>query len=414
MKDYQKKFILLNMILIGAVLLSILIAVNVYLYHVYYTGLQSTMIQLVKPFDSFSENFHEKSNAGNQENSAVSKENIKNIVTVFYSKDTDTISFLSKDSNLDTEWVHQAVFTIITQESSYGTILKYNIIYYKEKTSNNYKIAFTGTDYIYKSMINSFLILLLIFILSMFFFLIISYYISKLAVKPFEKALEMEQQFVTDISHDLKTPLTVILANNSILLKKTSMSFNEQKQWLDSTETAAKNMLQMIHEMLTLSSLDSASKVIQKKQVDFSAIVTKAALQMESVAYERGILVETVISENIYIFADAEYIQRICTNLIDNAMKYEPDGGKIIILLSARKKKATLTIHNDTAFIAAEDLSHIFERFYQSDKSRSGQNGHGLGLSITKRMTEMMSGNIEVESTPEFGTSFYVRFTQIS
>lgn len=411
LKKYQKSFIILNMLFIGSVLLAVMVAISVYMYHDYDANLKNTMEQMLRPLKSPSE--HPGAPPDNMDEKNLKRDD-KKITTIFYSTETEKISIVSKDENIDQEWIKQAVSSVINQENSYGTLSQYNIIYYKTNGMNDIKIALTDTDYIYSSMLNLFLILLLIFAVSMLLFFLISYYISKLAVRPLQEAWDIERQFVSDLSHDLKTPLTIVLANNSILNENQNTLVSKQKQWIDSTQDAAKNMLNIINEMLTLSALDTSELTIAKTPIDFSSVAAKTAMQMESVVYDKGIEQETQIDEGIAIYANEEYMQRVCTSLIDNALKYEPIGGKIKISLKRHGKKAVFEVCNYNAIISKEDLPHIFERFYRTDKSRSEKQGHGLGLSIAKRMTELMGGRIEAESSAENGTVFRVSFSLLT
>ncbi|MBQ3817443.1 MAG: hypothetical protein II802_04160, partial [Clostridia bacterium] len=332
------------------------------------------------------------------------------IITILYDKQNDEISFFSDDNSLDSDAIIDAVYEIAELKEDFGTLRDYNIIYYKEGNGNNYKIALTDTSYIGSRTLKNSLLLLLVFIISLGLFFLISIRLSKLAAKPMEKAIEMERQFVADISHDLKTPITVILANNSILKSTPNATVSEQAQWIESTDTAAKNMMTMVNEMLTLSSLESVVKTVIKEPVNLSAVAEKSVLQMESIAYDRQIIVESDIAEDVIVFANTDYIGRICNGLIENALKYEPDGGKVKISLKKIKKKAIFSVQNLGSLIEKEDLPHIFERFYRGDKARSIQKGHGLGLPIIKQITELLGAEIKVSSEKESGTVFTVTF----
>ena len=162
--------------------------------------------------------------------------------------------------------------------------------------------------------------------------------------------------------------------------------------------------------MLTLSSLESAEKTVEKQSVNLSSTAEKCVLQMESVAYERGITVEDEIDENITILSTDEYTKRICSSLIENALKYEPDGGNIKIKVGTSRKKAVFSVQNFGSMINEDDLPHIFDRFYRGDKTRSLSKGHGLGLPIVYKMCELLHAHIMVESTKKSGTIFTVAF----
>ena len=202
----------------------------------------------------------------------------------------------------------------------------------------------------------------------------------------------------------------MILANNSIIKGNADETVASQAQWLDATDEAAKNMLQMINDMLSLSSLEGSHLHIQTVPVDLTAAAEKAVLQMESVAFDRGIVMEDEISENVTVLATTEYAERICNSLLENALKYEPDGGGVRLTLKTVKKKAILTVQNFNAVISKEDLPHIFERFYRGDKARASSGGHGLGLPILKQVCTLIGAEITAESGEQQGTVFRVRF----
>lgn len=409
MKAYRKKFILLNMTLVGAILLFVLIGINIYMYNYYSSDLKSTLKQALEPSDKTEPSHGKKTPEEKPEPSHDSDD--ENITTVFYSGKDKSFSLVSENSDYNEATLKEIVQEVKEQKASYGTLSKYNIIYYKNgKHSDTTKIALTPTLSIIYPMLKLIGISLLIYTLSMIVFYFISRYISGLAVKPLKDAINMEKQFVTDVSHDLKTPLTVIMVNNSILRSNSDSSIAKQMNWIESTEAAAQNMLSMINEMLTLSSIDSVSTILDKQTVDFSCIVEKSILQMESLAYEKDVLLVSELDDNISITSDAEYLQRITTNLIENGIKYEPSKGTVTISLTTNKKSAIFSVQNHNSVINESDLPHVFERFYRSDKARNTQNGHGLGLAIAKDMTEALGGTIDVKSTVKDGTVFSVRF----
>jgi len=215
---------------------------------------------------------------------------------------------------------------------------------------------------------------------------------------------------VADISHDLKTPVTVVMANSSILKSNRDSTVEEQLQWVESTEDAARNMMGLVDEMLTLSSLESAGRTVEKEAVSISSAAEKCVLQMESLAFEKGVELVSQIPENVEVLADRDHVQRIVSGLIDNALKYEPSGGRVDVELSEEKKKAVLSVKNRGSYIAREDLPHIFERFYRADKARSDKKGYGLGLPIINKMAELSGAKIFAKSSEEEGTEFTVEF----
>ena len=281
--------------------------------------------------------------------------------------------------------------------------------------SGGYRIAIASTAFITTRTVRNALILAAVFIGAMGLLLPVSIWLSKLAAKPMERAVEMERQFVQDISHDLKTPVTVVLANNSILRSNKDATVGELGQWIDSTDDAAKNMMDLVNEMLTLSSLEAAdakgrgAKNSERIPVALSESAEKCVLQMESVAYDRGVELVSDIGEGVFGLGDTADAEKIMSGLIENALKYEPAGGRVEVTLEKSRRKARFSVRNLGSTIAAEDLPHIFERFYRGDKARS-EKGHGLGLPILKRTAELIGADVTVSSSAENGTVFTAVF----
>lgn len=486
MKEYRKRFVQFNMLLIGLVLLIMMTVIAVYMYRDYYENLKNTMEQVVRPLDFLSDarpdfshmdvhdvlsqsadssdknpqNNEQEYNGGPQHKTADSSagnmqaenppadtqtspadqsvaqnqpnalpQNVKNfpddkpffeqqkeVMTVFYTpasgSQEESISILSQTDIFDEDVLSQLLSEVITQNKSFGMLSSYHAIYYYTGDQNLYRIALIPSSYITHSMLSLLLVLALIFIGAMGCFLLVSIRLSKVAVRPMEEAMQREKQFVADASHDLKTPLSVILANNSILMENPSASVGSLSRWTDSTQAAAKKMQQLISEMLTLADVERKDTPLPIRPLDAASVVTKAALQLESVAYEKNVELDTEgIPEELSFSSNEDYLQRIASSLIENAIKYEPAGGAVKITLTREKKSVILSVHNKSSFISAEDLPHIFDRFYLADKSRQANSGsHGLGLAITKEMTERLGGRLSATSFPETGTCFQAVF----
>ena len=239
-------------------------------------------------------------------------------------------------------------------------------------------------------------------------FFVIALLLSKWALKPVEDAWNSQRQFVADASHELKTPLTVVLANTSILLKHPESSIANQSQWIESTQIEAENMQGLVNEMLELAQVESRSN-IQHEPLDFSDLVDVEVLQFESVAFERGCTFEDHIEEGVEVDGDVKRLQKMTSTLIENALKYVDEGGAVSINLNSDGKMATLAIRNTGSTISAEDLPHIFDRFYRTDKARtSGTGGFGLGLAIAREIAREHDGDIVCTSDAESGTTFTV------
>jgi len=242
--------------------------------------------------------------------------------------------------------------------------------------------------------------------LAAFFF--ISLYLSRWALRPVERAWEQQRRFVADASHELKTPLTVILANTGILKSNRSSTIERQMNWVENTEAEATRMKRLIDSLLFLAKTDDAELPVVHSKVNLSDVFLSAALSFESVVFERGISLETsAITSEIHISGNEAQLKQLIGILLDNAVKYSKEKGIVTLSLEARQSKAALTVHNQGSHIAAADLEHIFDRFYRADKSRSAE-GYGLGLAIAKSIAEAHAGKISARSDAEHGTSFTV------
>lgn len=408
MSQYRKRFVQFNMLLIGIVLTVVVAAVAVYVGKNEYTGLKITMEQVVAPLRAFSQPPSER--YGEQPKSKPDrKDNVKDkdIMTVFYSAQEGSYALLSPSDSFSEDSVQELLDTVVAQNQDFGILYGMHAIYYRSGT-NPYKIAIASTGYLTHSYLRLALVLLAIWLGAMVLFLVISIRLSAIAARPMEEAMQREKQFVADASHDLKTPLSVILANNAILRENPEATVDSLGRWLDSTQAAAERMRQLIGQMLTLADVERPDAPLEIETVDLANIAMKAELELESLAYEKNVRLDTDLPDECLIRGNADYLLRIVGSLLENALKYEPGGGWVLLALTREKKKAVLSVKNQGSQIPQEDIPHVFERFYRSDKSRKNETGSfGLGLAITKEMTEKLGGKISVESGKE-GTTFRV------
>ena len=234
------------------------------------------------------------------------------------------------------------------------------------------------------------------------------------AVRPVEKAWDAQRRFISDASHELKTPLAVIIANTQILRRSEGVA-TEDKRWLDSTADEADHMKGLVEDLLTLARADEAKAGTVTAagpivDVDLSAVVEESALEFDAVAFERGCRIDSNTADKIMVKGDKGQLSRVVHTLLDNATKYAAKGSAVKVSLSREGKRAHLSVNNAGAAIDPEDLSHIFDRFYRTDKARSREEtgGFGLGLAIAKSIVEASGGRIWAESTAADGTTFHV------
>ena len=297
----------------------------------------------------------------------------------------------------------------VSEDQGYLSDLKLRFI--KQNTPEGTKIAFADTVQETRALGELVIQCVMMLLLFLLCFLLVSIFLARWALKPVEKAWEQQNQFIADASHELKTPLTVILANLRILLSHKDATIRDELQWVESTQAEGERMQGLVADLLLLARLDAEETDIvkskPKERIDLSNLVEGELLQFESVAFERAIELESNVDEGIAVLGSIERLRRLVTTLLDNACKYADDNGKARVELHAQNGNACLVVHNTGSLIPAEDLRHVFDRFYRADKARtSGTGGFGLGLSIAKEVAEEHGGTITAKSSDEEGTTF--------
>ena len=231
---------------------------------------------------------------------------------------------------------------------------------------------------------------------------LLTFFLSKFITEPARKALEREKQFVSDASHELKTPISAI-SINAQALEMESDNINV-KNILSET----KRMNSLIEKLLTLSKYEK-TPIKDKEICSMSDILNEISLTYESIAFEKEIGYQYEIEDGITLRGDEDELKQLAVILIDNAIKNTESLGLVTINLSKQNNHCVFEVKNTGKGIAEKDLPHIFERFYTRGNSRS-DNSYGLGLSIAKSIVERHKGTITVNSVIDEETDFKVVF----
>ena len=286
-----------------------------------------------------------------------------------------------------------------------GHIAQSDLYYGVRETATGTKVAFASGSYIANSIGNLAMVLAAVMACVWAAFLVVSVLLARWVVRPTERAWNQQQQFVADASHELKTPLAVMMANNSILLSNESDTIANQRRWVESNQAEARQMLGLVNDMLFLARPQNADRQTTLVDVDASELVERNVLQFEAVCFERGVALDSDVAPGITVRGDANRLQRLVSTLIDNACKYADAKAKVS--LARVGNQAVLSVSNDGAIIPAEDLPHVFDRFYRVDKARvRSEGGVGLGLAIAQEVAHEHGGSIRVASSEEAGTVF--------
>ena len=239
-------------------------------------------------------------------------------------------------------------------------------------------------------------------------FLVLSLLLARWMVGPVDRAWKQQRQFVADASHELKTPLTVILTNAE-LLREPAYSEAEKRRFSDSILTMSRQMRDLTGHLLDLARVDNGIPKSGWTPVNWSKTVSDQALILEPLCFEQGLTLETQVEEGLTVLGSAAHLAQIPEILLDNARKYSSPGGEIVLRLErSGKRHCLLSVSNPGPALSPEVRRHLFERFYRADPARSRDGSYGLGLAIAQTVVSSHQGRIWVTSE-EGRNTFRVR-----
>lgn len=216
---------------------------------------------------------------------------------------------------------------------------------------------------------------------------------SKRAVRPFEINSNRQKQFITDASHELKTPLAIISANAEVLQYK-----GDGNEWTQNVIDQTKHMGKLINQLLVLAKLDEVQEKSEKQEADLKLLLEETIEPFEEVATQKKVTLKLHLEEGVTIRVNREQIAQLVSILTENAAKYVNDGGKIVWRLTKTQHGAVLVVKNTTEK-ELPDTKRMFDRFYRSDSSRSSKTGgQGIGLSIAKKIVDSHKGSITAKA----------------
>jgi len=298
----------------------------------------------------------------------------------------------------------------IQSEQKTGIVLNYGMRFLiQPQASGGYKIALadrTEETSGLKFVVSLYLFLSLLAFLVM---LVLGRIMARRITQPVADSIVKQRQFTADASHELKTPLTVILADLDILAANPTSTVQEQKKWIDSAKAEADNLSRMVNDLLFLARSDTNEEEAPVRYpFDFSTLVDDCVLTGEALAYETHVELSADLEEHLICLGDEFRIKRLVMILLENAFKYVNEGGSIHVELKRRNRYAYLAVTNTGEPIPETKKPHVFERFFRADESRS-QSGYGLGLSIAQNIVKTNNGEISLEYSNESGTRFGVK-----
>lgn len=333
-------------------------------------------------------------------------------VYISYNEDgmIDTVYTINNDFDLEKAEVILA--KALKQKNLIGTLPEFSLRYKAFQMDDGTSVmGFIDISYELAFLRQQIYNFLLIGALSLSVFFAISLLLSNIAVKPIAVAWTKQQQFIADASHELRTPITVLLANTSILLSEREGLTQKTKKWVTRIDEEAKQMKRLVEDLLFLARMDAGGRGEVLNTVDFSDIVQNSALAFDPVAFEHGKQIEANITPDLKILGDEGKIKQLTSILLDNALKFSVPESTIGVTLKKENEKAVLSIHNQSEPIDPGTLEKLFDRFYKADNARTRENNsYGLGLAIAKEIVDMMNGKIHAEYQVEKGMTFTAYF----
>ena len=246
---------------------------------------------------------------------------------------------------------------------------------------------------------------ILLFIVAEIVIVVITRFITRWMTTPVKESFEKQKMFVADASHELKTPLSVIIASSDAYFN------NKNDKWVKNIKSEAERMTKLVTELLDLAKTEKEQDLVMIN-TDLSHVIESSILTFESLFFENKIKLKYDIEPSIYFCCNSDLITQLMGILIDNAIKHCSSKGEVLVNLSKKNKQIILEVKNKGLPIKKGDEEKIFERFYKADESRNrNSNNYGLGLAIAKNIVEKHNGNISAHSSNGY-TTFKVIWNQ--
>ncbi len=277
---------------------------------------------------------------------------------------------------------------IIKDGKSIGT--KNNLIFYLSDKDGYTLVTFKDNTVINESAMTLFRYTLIFGGVALVLFFFLSVFLARKIVNPLEESYHKQKQFISDAGHELKTPVSVVSANSEMLSREIG-----DNKWLQNIQYENERMGMLVAQLLDLARTENV--IVQTEHINLSRLVAGEALPFESVAFEKGLSLNTNITANIGVVGNNSQLKQIVSILLDNAIRHSKEQGEVYLSLTKEHNFAKLSVINKGVEIPEAHREKIFERFYRVDTARNSEDNHyGLGLAIAKAIATSHKGNISV------------------
>ena len=323
------------------------------------------------------------------------QEGLPCFVAEVYASGTVRVSGNSYYDLTDKAALAEIVTAALAAESGEGVLPAHHLRYLRQEGLLSTRIAFTDSTLEQATLRSLLTGSLLIGLAALAVLFVCSYVLSGAVTRPVDRAWAQQKQFLSDASHELKTPLTVILSSADLLRRSAAP---EQEAYIDNIQAESRRMRSLVEDMLTLFRAQKSAGTLPDTTADVSEMAVTAALRFEPVAFEAGHLLEYDITPGLSVRGDGAKLGQALAVLLDNAVKYAAPGTPIQLDAARQGSRAVLAVTNRGEDIPADKLPHIFDRFYRADEARTDGSSFGLGLAIAKAIVDVHRGTIRCES----------------
>ena len=296
----------------------------------------------------------------------------------------------------DPALLEEIVDEVRNREESIGILTAYNLRYMRTDDRRGETIVFADTTSeraMLRGLIRN-MILIGLIVYAVFF--AVSVLLAEWVTKPVQKAWEEQKQFVADASHELKTPLTVIMTNAE-MLEENRFSEVDQTILTGNILSASKRMRGLVESLLTLARLDHSKAPAAQETIDYTRLINECLLQFEPLFYENEMSLAASVEEAVQAEGNAEKLTQVITILLDNALKYDDPAAPVRIELKDQPGQSLLCVAGKGTPLSKSDCRNIFKRFYRVDQARNDAHSYGLGLPIAESIVREHGGNIWAE-----------------
>lgn len=301
---------------------------------------------------------------------------------------------------------------IATADGKFEYNDRHFVVANRQYTNGTLYALIDRTSY-HKQLANTAIMVTLLYCCSVVFVALLALLSSARLLFPVASAMTKQRDLIANASHELKTPLTIIGTNLSVIKSEPDSTVKDNEKWITSISTQLVRMRDLVNSMLELSKLEQSE--LQKQDVNFSEIVEGACLEFEATCFEKDVKLLTDVQPDLHVYGESKSLERLVVILLDNAIKYSGDNGKVGVRLFVDSKRIHLSVMNTGECISKEDAKHVFDRFYRTDGARQNKDNQsfGLGLSIAAATVKAHCGEIDCHGIEGKGTVFDVYLSSL-